>query len=110
MLSELTNHVWQSTVFALLAGLMTVAFRQNRAEVRYGLWLSASCKFLVPLSLLMSLGRRFEWAPVTQKAGANPLGNLSWCKMSEPFPGGWPPPPATRVTHDWASIAIFGIW
>ena len=54
MIGELTNHVWQSTVFAAVAGLMTVAFRKNRAHVRYWLWLSASFKFLLPFSLLMS--------------------------------------------------------
>ena len=65
MLSELTNHLWQSTIFALAAGLVTIAFRQNRAQVRYWLWFCASCKFLVPLSLLMSLGSRLEWPPVS---------------------------------------------
>src|SRR3984957_14005521 len=110
MLSELTNHVWQSTVFALLAGLMTVAFRQNRAEVRYGLWLSASCKFLVPLSLLMTLGRRFEWAPITQKAGVQTAVQFTLLQISQPFPSGLAQPPATRATHDWASIAILGTW
>jgi bla regulator protein BlaR1 len=110
MLSELTNHVWQSTIFALLAGLMTVAFRQNRAEVRYGLWLSASCKFLVPLSLLMSLGRRFEWAPVTQKAGVKTAVQFTLLQINQPFPSALAQPPATRATHDWANLATFGIW
>jgi bla regulator protein BlaR1 len=110
MLRELTNHVWQSTIFAVLVGLMTVAFRQNRAEVRYGLWLSASCKFLVPLSLLMTLGRRFEWAPITQKAGVQTAVQFTLLQISQPFPSGLAQPPATRATHDWASIAILGTW
>jgi hypothetical protein len=41
MIGELTNHVWQSTVFAIAAGLLTVAFRNDRAQIRYCLWLSA---------------------------------------------------------------------
>ncbi len=110
MLSELTNHVWQSTIFALLVGLMTVAFRQNRAEVRYGLWLSASCKFLVPLSLLMSLGRRFEWTPVTQKIGVKTAVQFTLLQISQPFPSTLEQPPTTRATHDWANLAIFVIW
>ena len=60
MIAELTNHLWQSTVFALVAGLLTLGFRRNRAHVRYWLWLSASFKFLLPFSLLMSLGHRLD--------------------------------------------------
>src|SRR5580704_19075319 len=60
MIGELTNHLWQSTLFALAAGLMTVAFRGNRAQVRYWLWLSASLKFLVPFALLLNLGSYLE--------------------------------------------------
>jgi hypothetical protein len=57
MISALTNHFWQSTVFALAAGLLTLAFRKNRAQVRYALWFCASIKFLVPFALLMSPAR-----------------------------------------------------
>jgi bla regulator protein blaR1 len=52
------NHLWQSTLFALLAAILTLAFKKNQARIRHGLWLAASLKFLVPFSLLMSLGRR----------------------------------------------------
>jgi len=30
----LANHLWQSTVFASFAGLLTIALRKNRAHVR----------------------------------------------------------------------------
>jgi bla regulator protein blaR1 len=52
----LANHVWQSTVFAFVAGLLTLCLRRNRAEIRYRLWLAASVKFLVPLSVLVECG------------------------------------------------------
>ncbi len=54
----MANHLWQSTLFALLAAILTLALRKNQARIRHGLWLAASLKFLVPFSLLMSLGRR----------------------------------------------------
>src|SRR4029453_11025785 len=38
------------------AGLLTLAFRRNRARVRYALWFSVSVKFLVPLSSVVWLG------------------------------------------------------
>jgi uncharacterized protein (TIGR03435 family) len=60
-LSLLANHLWQSTLFAAAAGLLTLAFRKHRAGVRYGLWFAASVKFLIPFSLLVALGGQFEW-------------------------------------------------
>jgi len=52
-------HLWQSTLFAALAGLLTLALRHNRARIRYCVWLAASLKFLVPFSLLVDLGGLF---------------------------------------------------
>jgi bla regulator protein BlaR1 len=58
-LQAVANHLWQSTVFAAVAGLMTLALRKNRAAARYWLWLAASVKFLVPFSVLAMVGGRF---------------------------------------------------
>jgi bla regulator protein blaR1 len=52
-LSPVANHLWQSTLFAAAAWLLTVALRKNHASVRYRLWLAASVKFLIPFSLLI---------------------------------------------------------
>jgi len=57
----LANHLWQSTLFAAMAGLLTLALRNNRAQTRYWLWLAASVKFLIPFSLLVDIGGRFGW-------------------------------------------------
>lgn len=51
------NHLWQSTLFAVVAGLLTLALRKNHARARYWLWLAASLKFLLPFSLLVALGK-----------------------------------------------------
>ncbi|MBV8841352.1 MAG: TIGR03435 family protein [Bryobacterales bacterium] len=53
---SIANHLWQSTLFAGIAGLLTLLLRNNRAHARYCLWLAASAKFLVPFSLLMLVG------------------------------------------------------
>ena len=90
-LLPLYNHLWQSTVFAAGAGLLTLAFRKNRARVRHGLWLAASIKFLIPLSPLIGLGSQIQWHRV-------PSSDLSAAVvvMSEPFtvPLASAPPPA----------------
>src|SRR5580704_13157681 len=58
----LGNHLWQSTLFAITAGLLTLVLRKSRARVRYGLWLAASVKFLVPFSLLVGIGSHLAWS------------------------------------------------
>lgn len=57
----LIRHLWQSTVFAFAAWLLTLALRRNKASIRYGVWMAASLKFLLPFSLLISLGAHLSW-------------------------------------------------
>src|ERR1700678_435703 len=68
----MANHLWQSTLFALLAAILTLAFKKNQARIRHSLWLAGSLKFLVPFSLLMSLGRRLA-SPRFSLSGRNGL-------------------------------------
>jgi len=58
----LGNHLWQSTLFAITAGLLTLVLRKNRARGRYWLWLAASVKFLIPFSLLVGIGSHLAWS------------------------------------------------
>jgi bla regulator protein BlaR1 len=57
----LGDHLWQSTVVALVAALLTLALRKNHARARYWIWLAASLKFLVPFSWFVALGNRLAW-------------------------------------------------
>ena len=66
-LSSIANHLWQSTLFAAVAGLLTLALRNNRARVRHWVWLAASWKFLVPFWVLISLGGQIHWRTVPQR-------------------------------------------
>jgi bla regulator protein blaR1 len=68
MIAEVANHLWQSTLVAGLAWLVTLALRRDRAGVRHAVWLAASLKFLVPFSALTSLGARFGWRPIVVAA------------------------------------------
>jgi TonB family protein len=65
MTATLINHLWQSTVFAALAGLIVLALGRHGAHVRYWVWFAASVKFLVPFSALAALGRAIGWSPST---------------------------------------------
>ena len=69
----LLNHLWQSTLFAAAAALLTLTLRKHRAHVRYWIWFAASMKFLIPFALLLTLGQSIQWrAPITPpvEAGA----------------------------------------
>ena len=61
MIALLGNHLWQSTLFAAVAGFLTLTLRRNRAHVRYWLWLAASVKFLVPFAAFVAIGSQIGW-------------------------------------------------
>ena len=82
MIPILANHLWQSTVFALAAGLLTLVFRRNRAQARYAIWLAASVKFLIPFALLVSAGTHLQWSPSSATA---PRLSIAMEEISQPF-------------------------
>ena len=94
-LSPVFNHLWQSTLCAGAAWLLTRALRENRAAVRYGVWLAASLKFLVPFAALVYLGERFGWraAPVA----AQPQWLFVAGQIGRPFPRQAAPLPAAAL-------------
>ena len=110
MLAELTNHIWQSTVFAAVAALMILFLRKNRAQVRYCVWLSASLKFLLPFSLLMSLGSRLEWVPASKNVSTPPAVSFALVQITEPFPATSPNVPAARDSRNLVGIGLFSLW
>jgi uncharacterized protein (TIGR03435 family) len=110
-LSPVANHLWQSTLLAGVAGLLTLALRKNRAGVRYWLWMTASVKFLIPLALLMALGSRVGWRTASD-AAFQPGFPAVMDAISQPFAA--PAAPASvRSTAPAANPTIpilLGIW
>ena len=41
----MADHLWQSTLFVVLAAILAFALRKNQGRVRYWVWLTASVKF-----------------------------------------------------------------
>jgi bla regulator protein BlaR1 len=81
MAPALGNHLWQSTLFAILAGLLTLSLRKNQARVRYWLWLAASVKFLIPVSLLAGIASQLAWS----HGGAGTKAGLYMEEIGQPF-------------------------
>jgi uncharacterized protein (TIGR03435 family) len=113
MIEELTNHIWQSTVFALAVAGLAFFFRRSGAHVRYWLWFSASIKFFVPFALLITLGRQLEWAPAVREA-TSPAVSAAMVRISEPFLESAPPvlpaPSPRPQSIDWLGIALAAVW
>ena len=107
----IVNHLWQSSCFVLLAGLLAVALRKSPPKVRYWVWLSASLKFVAPLALLMSLGsmvprpaQRVPWATDPVPFIPNAI-----VQIAEPFAPTYSAVPAHAPTH-WLLVVISSVW
>jgi bla regulator protein blaR1 len=84
--AAVANHLWQSSVFGVAAWLTALQLRRNRAQVRYGIWLAASIKFLIPFSLLIDLGgllRRPQHSPLSLQATLSSAMSV----VGQPFSG-----------------------
>jgi len=118
MIGDITNHLWQSTLFVVAAGLVAAALRKNGAHVRHRVWLVASLKFLVPFSILMSLGGalpRITPARTTAIAtsGAPDL-SVTVDRIAQPFTSdvflSSTPVATMPAATNWAAIVLLGIW
>ena len=84
MIASLADHLWQSTLVALVAWLVTLALRRDRAGVRYGVWLVASLKFVVPFAALTSLATLANWRPIVAVSSSLPY-NAALDTVGQPF-------------------------
>ena len=112
----IANHLWQSTMFAGIAGLLTLLLKNNRAHARYCLWLAASVKFLVPFSLLMLVGGLAGRHSVVVHAPAlAPVIVLNIVEeVNEPFVSGVPPEasalPQASKSRTSVVTALIALW
>ena len=78
----LLDHLWQSSIFAGGAGLVTLALHRNSAHVRFWLWFAASVKFLVPFAALTALSTYFLAAVVPPLSAPTVMEMQPW---AQPF-------------------------
>jgi bla regulator protein BlaR1 len=114
MIAEIARHLWQSTFCVAAVAGLTLAFRGNRAHVRYWLWLCASAKFLIPFALLISLGTGLEaWMPARRIASQAAIAAVSYTfqQVSEPlFAASQPVAHAVPGAFQWAPFAMLAVW
>ena len=106
------NHLWQSTLFAVVVGFLLRGFTKNHARVRYWLWFCASIKFLLPFSLLVAIGGALPWTLATTPAPSAFSSVIT--QIGQPFldnglPGPAPGVPTSHTTSGLA-LATLAIW
>ena len=110
----LAGHLEQSTVFAVVAWLLTIALRRNRAAVRYWIWFVASIKFLLPTGILVALGsmaaQRLHWQMNTMVGTSHLPSGVR--QIALPVLQTSAVQPASPVAAIQASVlpAIFAVW
>ena len=115
-MAALTNHLWQSTLFGMGAALIAAALRRNGAHVRYRVWFVASLKFLVPFSLLMSLGGALPWfTPISSTVHSStvPVLAIAVDRISDPFPDASVVAVTTAQpggSTKWLPMVLGGMW
>src|SRR2546421_307152 len=105
--APLGNHLWQSTLFAGVVGLLTLLLRKNRADTRYSLWLIASAKFLLPFSLLIGMGSHLRWSK--RPAVTQPSIFAVTQVISEPFAEVNPGPAAARPAGSPVTTILYAV-
>jgi bla regulator protein BlaR1 len=108
-LSPVANHLWQSTLFAGAAGLLTLALRKNPARARHWIWVAASWKFLIPFSLFVAMGGQIEWKTSPARVPAAPMVSVVMQQFTQPFPVSAVPAPVQPAANPLPRI-LFGIW
>src|SRR5580658_3448454 len=107
-------HIWQSTLFAGAAGLLTLLLKRNRARTRYWVWFIGLVKFLVPFGVLLSLGSHLTMPQWTSKAralaqtAARPA--ISFVMGDAVRPSFTATPVASGNTTDPVPAILLGIW
>jgi bla regulator protein BlaR1 len=107
--SPLGDHLWQSTLFTGIAGLLTLVLRNNGARVRHWVWLAASCKFLIPFSVLISLGAHLQWQTTPRTTQSTLIRVMD--EVSQPFTGpAVSPAPAALPAASPVVVVLWTLW
>src|SRR5271170_5557733 len=109
-LYSLLAHLWQSTLCVFVAWLLTLALKNNRASVRYWVWLTASLKFLIPFSLLVSAGSELGSRTLSAREQTQVFSVVE--EISRPFLSSAPSlkPAATVSTFHPVLVVLLGVW
>ncbi len=108
LFNDVFNHLWQSTLFGAVAALLALTLTKNHARARHWLWLSASVKFLIPFSLLITIGSHIAWPTATPIA--QPRVSVLMQEVSQPFTPPVIPLTTTPATTSPLPFLLLALW
>ena len=97
----LGDHLWQSTLLALAVAMLAFSLKGKQARVRYWLRLAASLKFLVPFSLLVSVGKHLASSSAVTNTQFHFLASEVGQAFAPPIVGLSPVILSTRADPSW---------
>jgi TonB family protein len=107
---SLATHLWQTTICVGVAALLALALRRSSARTRHTIWLAASLKFLVPLSLF-SIAGSYLGSFASSLATPQVSIVVRWLDHSMPWTAGIARPPAALVNLDpFALAGLSALW
>ena len=112
MITAVLDHLWQSTLFVVCAGLLTLMLHNNGAHSRYWLWFAASAKFLLPFSLLVVVGNHLvppHAAAITVPPAAYPAATVVQ-QAAQPFSFATPVLTAPAASGLSLVPILFALW
>lgn len=109
MVAAVLDHLWQSTVFALAVGALTLLVRKNGAHVRYGLWLTASVKFLIPFSWVAAASSAVTSVEIAAAPALDPV-ITTVQPLAQPFATSAPVQAASIYVGPSIPLILFGLW
>jgi beta-lactamase regulating signal transducer with metallopeptidase domain len=111
-LASAVDHLWQSTIVAVIALLVVLLLRRNRASLRYWIWFAASMKFLLPFALLMQAGQALR--PAKAASARIVAFTETVDQIAQPFSQLRPSPPHVLTFADqlraWLPYALLALW
>jgi hypothetical protein len=105
MILAILDHLWQSTLFTLVVGILVLTLQNNKASVRFCLWFAASLKFLIPLSLFLGLGMQLGWTGVS----ASPQWSLVISDIARPS-SIFPVSSTNTASHSYGLYLAIAVW
>lgn len=110
----LLNHLWQSTLIAGLAWLACrTMLKANGPQVRFGIWLAVSAKFLIPFAALVEAGHRLGAWPLLTPAQSQQVFDVVRAGSSGLIAAPFRVAPAPQAAIPWQHLllaALAAVW
>ena len=110
LVPTIANHLWQATLFALLAAAAAALLGRAPARARTAVWIAAAAKFALPLALFAALGAAagLDRSTPAAQPGEPAAASFAWT-LVEPVAAA-PGAPREPGGHDETFCVLAAVW